>query len=80
LAGIRVVKAYRAERREGAVFAGGVQRLLREQGVRFVQNVWQPGAPQPAHQPPEDAEAATRPGATTEPGAGGATPAPRDRS
>jgi hypothetical protein len=35
-----------------------VQRLLREQGVRFVQNVWQPGAPQPAHQPPEDAEAA----------------------
>src|SRR6478735_2824829 len=24
----------------------GVQRLLREQGVRFVQNVWQPGAPQ----------------------------------
>jgi hypothetical protein len=28
LAGIRVVKAYRAERREGAVFANGVQRLL----------------------------------------------------
>jgi DNA-binding transcriptional MerR regulator len=26
----------------------GVQRLLREQGVRFVQNVWQPGAPQPS--------------------------------
>jgi len=26
--------------------------------VRFVQNVWQPGAPQPAHQPPEDAEEA----------------------
>src|SRR5205823_10985832 len=25
----------------------GVQRLLREQGHRFVQNVWQPGAPQP---------------------------------
>src|SRR5262249_38543294 len=33
----------------------GVQRLLREQGVRFVQNVWQPGAPQPTHQPSEDA-------------------------
>ena len=32
----------------------GVQRLLREQGLRFVQNVWQPGAPQP-HRPPEDA-------------------------
>jgi DNA-binding transcriptional MerR regulator len=25
----------------------GVQRLLREQGQRFVQSVWQPGAPQP---------------------------------
>ena len=33
----------------------GVQRLLREQGLRFVQNVWQPGAPQPVHRPPEDA-------------------------
>ena len=33
----------------------GVQRLLREQGQRFVQNVWQPGAPQPTHQPVEDA-------------------------
>jgi DNA-binding transcriptional MerR regulator len=33
----------------------GVQRLLKEQGQRFVQNVWQPGAPQPTHQPPEDA-------------------------
>jgi DNA-binding transcriptional MerR regulator len=32
----------------------GVQRLLREQGVRFVQTVWQPGAPQPTHQPTED--------------------------
>lgn len=39
----------------------GVQRLLREQGHRFVQNVWQAGAPQPtpkegdrelAHAPP----------------------------
>jgi DNA-binding transcriptional MerR regulator len=25
----------------------GVQRILKEQGQRFVQNVWQPGAPQP---------------------------------
>src|SRR5437763_9947694 len=33
----------------------GVQRLLKEQGQRFVQNVWQPGAPQPNHQPSEDA-------------------------
>ena len=35
----------------------GVQRLLREQGVRFVQSVWQPGAPQPSHQDrPNDVE------------------------
>src|SRR5207247_184764 len=27
----------------------GVQRILREQGAKFVQAVWQPGAPQPAH-------------------------------
>src|SRR5213593_3163196 len=29
----------------------GVQRLLREQGARFVQSVWQPGAPRLAPQP-----------------------------
>ena len=28
----------------------GVQRILREQGVGFVQTVWQEGAPQPAPQ------------------------------
>ncbi len=33
----------------------GVQRILREQGVRFVQDVWQPGAARPAHGPSEDA-------------------------
>jgi DNA-binding transcriptional MerR regulator len=33
----------------------GVQRLLKEQGQRFVQSVWQPGAPQPGRQQPEDA-------------------------
>ena len=27
----------------------GVQRILREQGVRFVQAVWEDGAPQPPH-------------------------------
>jgi DNA-binding transcriptional MerR regulator len=32
----------------------GVQRILREQGVKFVQMVWQPGAPQPGHGPAED--------------------------
>src|SRR5262245_64382867 len=35
----------------------GVQRLLREQGVRFVQNVWQPGAPQPTRQAAEEDDA-----------------------
>ena len=38
----------------------GVQRILREQGPKFVQAVWQPGAAQPAAQPddkaPEEAE------------------------
>jgi DNA-binding transcriptional MerR regulator len=27
----------------------GVQRILREQGIKFVQAVWQDGAPQPPH-------------------------------
>jgi DNA-binding transcriptional MerR regulator len=34
----------------------GVQRILREQGIKFVQAVWQPGAPQPSHGPSEDNE------------------------
>ena len=33
----------------------GVQRILREQGPRFVQAVWQPGAQQPAAQPADEA-------------------------
>src|SRR4051812_14321670 len=33
----------------------GVQRLLKDQGVKFVQVVWQPGAPQPSHGPADDA-------------------------
>ncbi len=32
----------------------GVQRILREQGARFVQVVWQEGAPQPPHGASED--------------------------
>jgi DNA-binding transcriptional MerR regulator len=32
----------------------GVQRILREQGPRFVQAVWQPGAAQPAAQPGDE--------------------------
>jgi DNA-binding transcriptional MerR regulator len=38
----------------------GVQRLLREQGVHFVQNVWQPGAPQPSRQAGEEDTGAER--------------------
>ena len=33
----------------------GVQRILREQGPRFVQAVWQPGAAQPSVQPEDEA-------------------------
>jgi DNA-binding transcriptional MerR regulator len=36
----------------------GVQRILRESGVKFVQAVWQPGAPQPGHGPGEDPDIA----------------------
>jgi DNA-binding transcriptional MerR regulator len=32
----------------------GVQRILKEQGAKFVQSVWQPGAPQLGHRPHED--------------------------
>ena len=34
----------------------GVQRILREQGAKFVQVVWQEGAPQPPHGASEDEE------------------------
>jgi len=34
----------------------GVQRILREQGARFVQAVWQEGAPQPPHGAHEDVD------------------------
>jgi DNA-binding transcriptional MerR regulator len=36
----------------------GVQRLLREQGHRFVQSVWRPGAPQPT---PKEGEREAKP-------------------
>jgi DNA-binding transcriptional MerR regulator len=38
----------------------GVQRILREQGLKFVQAVWQPGAPQPSHGHSEDGDFASR--------------------
>jgi DNA-binding transcriptional MerR regulator len=51
----------------------GVQRLLREQGLHFVQNVWQPGAPQPAQEAAlDDAAEAPEPA-----GAIGDAPDPR---
>jgi DNA-binding transcriptional MerR regulator len=31
----------------------GVQRILKEQGVKFVQSIWQPGATQPVQSPSE---------------------------
>jgi DNA-binding transcriptional MerR regulator len=39
----------------------GVQRILRDQGVKFVQAVWQPGAAQPSHRPAEDPDIAPDP-------------------
>ena len=36
----------------------GVQRILREQGAKFVQVVWQEGAPQPPHGASEDEDLA----------------------
>jgi DNA-binding transcriptional MerR regulator len=37
----------------------GVQRILREHNIKFVQAVWQPGAPQPSHGPADDSDFAT---------------------
>ena len=39
----------------------GVQRILREQGLHFVQEVWQPGAPQLAQPPAEAGDDAVAP-------------------
>jgi DNA-binding transcriptional MerR regulator len=44
----------------------GVQRILREQGVKFVQAVWQEGAPQPPHGAREDEELAEQAASATE--------------
>jgi DNA-binding transcriptional MerR regulator len=37
----------------------GVQRILKDQGSKFVQSVWQPGAPKPAHRPLDETDFAT---------------------
>jgi len=34
----------------------GVQRILKEQGLRFVQTVWQPGAQPPSRQPADESD------------------------
>lgn len=34
----------------------GVQRILKDQGIKFVENVWQAGAEQPPHGPQYDGE------------------------
>ena len=34
----------------------GVQRILKDQGIKFVENVWQPGAEQPPHGARHDGE------------------------
>ena len=44
----------------------GVQRILREQGPKFVQVVWQEGAPQPPHGASEDEEFAEEASSATE--------------
>ena len=44
----------------------GVQRILREQGAKFVQVVWQEGAPQPPHGVVEDEEYSRRCGGSGE--------------
>jgi DNA-binding transcriptional MerR regulator len=44
----------------------GVQRILREQGVKFVQAVWLEGAPQPPHGASEDDEFADETVATAD--------------
>jgi len=42
----------------------GVQRILREQGVKFVEAVWREGAPQPPHGPADIEDAASSPDET----------------
>lgn len=54
----------------------GVQRILREQGPRFVQTVWQEGAPQPERLPEVEADEREDAGIEGEPVA----PRPADRT
>jgi DNA-binding transcriptional MerR regulator len=48
----------------------GVQRILKDHGVRFVQTVWQAGAPQPAKSPGDLEEAPAEKGEAPERGRG----------
>ncbi len=49
----------------------GVQRILKEHGVKFVQTVWQEGAAQPVRLPDDDIEGAAEPAAEEATGARG---------
>jgi DNA-binding transcriptional MerR regulator len=55
----------------------GVQRILRDQGLKFVQTVWQPGAEQPVHGPVEDEEGTLPEGEFTPPPRAVAEPRPQ---
>ena len=44
----------------------GVQRILKEQGVKFVQTVWQEGAPQPPHGATEEVDLAEEAASATD--------------
>jgi DNA-binding transcriptional MerR regulator len=55
----------------------GVQRILREQGTRFVQDVWHPGALQPDRRPSDDGDAAAPAHGAHEQGAPGGDGDPR---
>src|SRR5262249_51876057 len=39
----------------------GVQRILKDEGIKFVQSVWKDGAPQPERLPADQADADERP-------------------
>lgn len=57
----------------------GVQRILKEQGVKFVETVWQEGAAQPPHGPHEDDEGEL-PGDDVDAAAARAASSPSDRA
>lgn len=55
----------------------GVQRILRDQGLKFVQSVWQPGAERPSHGPVDDEDAPHPEGDEVSPPSAAAEPRPQ---